>query len=352
MPELSTGLNRHHLHPDVWTVRAGSYSFLVSKRASAAVVGLGLLLFVSACLSVAVGSGETTGFTAVKALFGEGTQVQTQIVQVLRLPRFAAGAAAGAALGVAGCLIQTLARNRLATPDIIGVNDGAVAGVLLVAIASSAAAIGAWWAGPAGAAVAAAIVVAAAGSMGTTGYRVLVVGIGVAVMLDSLVQLTLARQDLDAARSLYTWSLGYLNGRDYSSALPVAIGLAVLLPVALAVARRLNLSRLGEEVPTTLGVPLNRVRFAALIVAVGLAGLGVGVGGPIAFIALAAPIIASRLAGPRGVPLLVSALSGAALVTLCDTLGRVVGAAEVPVGVLTSLLGGPFLLWVLLTRKV
>lgn len=340
------------VHPDLWTLRNRSYSVTISRRSTAVIVllvGAGVL---SACFSVSIGSGETTGMTAVRALFGAGSEMQSQIVHVLRLPRFVAGAAAGAALGIAGCLIQTLARNRLATPDLIGVNDGAVAGVLIMAITTSTATIASWWAGPLGAAIAAALVLALAGSMASTGYRVLVVGVGVAIMLDSFVQLGLARQDLDAARSLYTWSLGYLNGRDYSSAMPVIIGLAILLPMALILARQLNVARLGEELPTTLGVSLPRVRLFALLIAVVLAGLGISVGGPIGFIALAAPIIASQLIRDRGVPIVVSGLVGAVLVTLCDTTGRVIGAGEVPVGVLTSLLGGPFLLWVLLTRKV
>lgn len=340
------------IHPDTWTFRHRTYSVAISRRSSVVIVALIAAGVVSACLSVAIGSGETSGMTAVRALFGAGTEVQSQIVHVLRLPRFVAGAAAGAALGIAGCLIQTLARNRLATPDLIGVNDGAVAGVLIMAITTSAATIAAWWVGPVGAAAAAALVLALAGSMGSTGYRVLVVGVGVAIMLDSFVQLGLARQDLDAARSLYTWSLGYLNGRDYASATPVLIGLAILVPLALMSARHLSVSRLGEDIPTTLGVSLPRVRLSALLIAVVLAGLGVSVGGPIGFIALAAPIIASRLIGPRGVPIVVSGLVGAVLVTLCDSIGRVAGAGEVPVGVLTSLLGGPFLLWVLLSRKV
>ncbi|CAM3419281.1 FecCD family ABC transporter permease [Stackebrandtia soli] len=338
--------------PGAFTVRARRWSIVVRVRPLLTALGVVLALVVACATSVAVGNGRTTGWRAVEALFGGGDFAAFQIVHVLRMPRFVAGLVAGAALGIAGCLIQTLARNRLATPDLVGVNDGATVGVLLTVLGSASGAIGAWWAGPIGAMVAAALVVALAGGLGTTGYRVLVVGIGLSVAIDAITELILAKQDIDSARSLYTWTLGNLNGRDYDVALPVAAGLAVVLPVALIAARRLNLLRFGDDTATTLGVSVTRVRLLALIAAVLLAGLAVGVGGPIAFVAMAAPVIASRVAGDGGVPILVAGLLGGLLVVVADTIGRAVGDVELPVGVLTSVLGGPFLLWVLLSRKV
>jgi iron complex transport system permease protein len=337
---------------DSVAVRAKGLSILLPKRSAVAGAGLGVALLIACAASVAIGNGRTTGWTAISALWSADDVAAWQIVHVLRLPRFVAGALAGAALGVAGCLIQTLARNRLATPDLVGVNDGATVGVLLTVLGSTTGTIGAWWAGPAGAIAAAALVVLLGGGLGSTGYRILVVGIGLSATVDSITELVLARQNLDAARGLFTWTLGYLNGRDYDVALPVGLGLAALLPIAVLAARRLRLLRFADDTAATLGISPGKVRLTALLAAVSLAGLGVGVGGPIAFVAMSAPIIAGRLAGPARVPVVVSALTGAVLVTIADTLGRSLGAVEIPVGVLTSLLGGPFLLWVLLTRKV
>ncbi|MGH8876629.1 MAG: FecCD family ABC transporter permease [Stackebrandtia sp.] len=338
--------------PGTVLLRIRTASILVPVRPVIVTAVLCAALLASCALSVAVGNGRTTGWRAVEALFSAEDVAAWQIVNVLRLPRFVAGALAGAALGAAGCLIQTLARNRLATPDLIGVNDGATVGVLLTVLGSSAGTIGAWWAGPAGAMVAAALVVALAGGLGTTGYRILVVGIGLSVAIDSITELVLARQNLHAAQGLLTWTLGYLNGRDYASALPAAIGLLVLIPASVLISRRLRTLNFGDDTATTLGVSPRSTRALALAIAVILAGLGVGVAGPIAFVAMAAPVIGSYMSGRSRVPVVVSALAGAALASLADTLGRGLGAVEIPVGVLTSLLGGPFLLWVLLTRKV
>ncbi|GAA4898559.1 iron complex transport system permease protein [Stackebrandtia albiflava] len=338
-------------HPGTVVIRYRRFSVLLRPRPLA--VGIGLLGAVAAAcaLSVAVGNGETTGFTAVQALWGGGEPVAGRIVHVLRVPRFVAGLVAGAALGIAGCLIQTLARNRLATPDLVGVNDGATVAVLLSVVGGTAGAVGAWWAGPVGAMAAAALVVAVAGGLGDTGYRVLVVGIGLSVAIDAVTELTLARQDIDAARGLFSWTLGYLNGRDYDVALPVGIGLAVLLPPALLAARTLRLLRFGDDTAAGLGAVPTRIRLGALGIAVLLAGLAVGVGGPIAFVAMIAPVLAQRLARESPVPVIVSGLLGGVLVTVADTLGRAFGTVEIPAGVITGILGGPFLLWVLLSRR-
>ncbi len=126
----------------------------------------------------------------------------------------------------------------------------------------------------------------------------------------------------------------------------------MLVAIALVVARRLAVLRFDDSAASALGVDPGRVRLVCLLLAVALAGLAVGVCGPVGFVALAAPVIAARLAGPARVPVLGSALTGALLVALADTLGRVlIGGVEIPVGIVTTVLGGPFLLWVLLGRK-
>ncbi|GLY90323.1 FecCD family ABC transporter permease [Actinoallomurus iriomotensis] len=253
----------------------------------------------------------------------------------------------GAALGVSGCLTQTLAGNRLATPDLIGVNEGATAAVVASAAGSATGMVGDWWLGPLGAVAAAALVVLCAGGAGVAGYRLLVVGIGVSTFVGAVGDLVMSRQNDNTAGGVFLWAVGSLNGRDWSVAGPLLIALLFLLPLSLAAGHRLQLLRFDDDMAASLGVDLRRVRAAALVLAVALAGVAVGVGGPIAFVALAAPILAQRLAGPTRVPVTGSALTGAALITAADALGRVVAPVELPVGVVTSVLGGPFLLWVL-----
>jgi iron complex transport system permease protein len=234
----------------------------------------------------------------------------------------------------------------------LGIRDGATVGVMVTVLGTGSGMIGAWWAGPLGGAVAAAVVVLLAGGLAAAGQRFIVMGLAISTTLASLVDLALSSMSLHTSAAVYTWSIGSLNGRDYSVAAPVAIGLAALLPFALLAGRRLDVLRFDQDTSAGLGLHPARTRLFVLAVAVLLAGLGVGVGGPIGFVAMAAPVVASRFCGPTRVPVMASALLGALLVVLSDTLGRTAGTgAELPVGVVTSILGGPFLLWVLLTDR-
>ncbi|MFJ6619123.1 Fe(3+)-hydroxamate ABC transporter permease FhuB [Kitasatospora sp. NPDC091335] len=335
--------------PDV-TLRYGAWSLLLPHRALLASLGLTAALLAAVVVAAHAGQSELGLGRTFQAVFGYGDRLDVLLVQKFRLGRIVAGLAAGAALGLAGCLTQTLARNRLATPELLGVNDGATAAVLISA--STAGTFGAWWAGPLGALVAVLVVTLASGGLGARGYRVLVVGLAMSALASSIIQVAMARRSLNSAGSLYIWTNGSLNGRDFAVATPVLIGLSVLVPLALVVARRLAVLRFDDSVASALGVDPGRVRLACLLLAVALAGLAVGVCGPVGFVALAAPVIAGRLAGPARVPVLGSALTGALLVVLADTLGRVLFAGvEIPVGIVTTVLGGPFLLWVLLGRK-
>ncbi|WP_067488025.1 iron chelate uptake ABC transporter family permease subunit [Actinomadura hibisca] len=337
---------------DSRALRFGGLSVLVPVRGLAALLGLAALAVVVLGGCVVLGSSVLTPAQSLNALFGHGTRAAVLMVQEFSLPRIVAGALVGAALAVAGCLTQTMARNRLATPDFLGVNEGATLAILLTLIGSSTATFGQWWSGPLGGLLAAVAILVVAGGAGAQGYRVLVVGIATAAILRSLVELILAKKDLNMAMAVYTWSVGSLNGRGYSSIVALGIGLAVLLPAALLAGRRLRLLRFGEDVVAVLGTDVRRARLLALVTATALAGLAVGVGGPIGFIALTAPVVASWITGPARVPLLASALIGGMVVALADTVGRVVMAdSEIPVGAIAGMVAGPFLLYVLLREQ-
>ncbi len=335
---------------DGWVLRAGRHSVVLPRRGSAVAVGAALLALVLGFVSLLSDSAGFGPGPLLRGLLGTGDGGVQLLVREILLPRVLCALLAGLGLGAAGCLTQTLARNRLATPDLLGVSEGAATGMLAVAGASVTGLVGAWWAGPVGAVAAGLIIVLLAGGMGAGGYRVLVVGVALTTMLSSIVELVLATQNINSAGGAFLWTMGSLNGRGYESALPVAIGLAVLLPAALVAGRRLRVLRFDDATAATLGERPDRTRLAVLAVAVCLAGLAVGIGGPIGFVALAAPVIASRLAGPAGVPVVASALIGGALVVAADLLARVAAPVEIPAGVVTSVLGGPFLLWVLLSK--
>ncbi|MET9919286.1 Fe(3+)-hydroxamate ABC transporter permease FhuB [Streptomyces sp. NPDC006435] len=333
-------------------LRRGPLSLLVHRRPALAVLALAALAVVAVVLSAYAGQSDMGVVRTFRAVFGQGDRFDVLLVQKFRLGRIVAGLAAGAALGLAGCLTQTLARNRLATPELLGVNDGATAAVLLSVTLSATGTFGDWWAGPLGALAAVLVVTAVSGGLGTRGYRVLVVGLAMSALASAVTQVVLSRRSLNSAGSLYVWTSGSLNGRGYSVAVPVLIGLVVLVPAALAVARHLAVLRFDDVTATSVGVHPNRVRLVCMLLAVALAGLAVGVCGPVAFVALASPVIATRLAGPLRVPLVASMLTGAVLTVAADTVGRIVfSGSELPVGVVTTVLGGPFLLWVLLGRS-
>ncbi|WP_171166628.1 Fe(3+)-hydroxamate ABC transporter permease FhuB [Streptomyces sp. I05A-00742] len=331
-------------------VRRGALSLLVPRRAALATLLLIALLVGAVMVSAYAGQSDMSLGRTFWAVLGSGDRFDVLLVQKFRLGRIVAGLAAGAALGLAGCLTQTLARNRLATPELLGVNDGATAAVLLSTTLTGT--FGAWWAGPVGALAAVLVVTTVSGGLGQRGYRVLVVGLAMSALASAITQVVVSRRSLNSATSLYVWTSGSLNGRGYSVATPVLIGLAVLVPLALVVARHLNVLRFDDSTAASLGVAPGRVRLLCLLLAVGLAGLAVGICGPVGFVALASPVIAGRLAGPSRVPVVGSMLVGATLIVLADTVGRVVfSGAEVPVGIVTTVLGGPFLLWVLLGRS-
>ncbi|MFI6142308.1 Fe(3+)-hydroxamate ABC transporter permease FhuB [Streptomyces griseus] len=337
---------------DTLVLRRGPLSLLVTRRAALAALALAGALLFAVVLSAYAGQSDMGVGRTFRAVLGQGDRFDVLLVQKFRLGRIVAGLTAGAALGLAGCLTQTLARNRLATPELLGVNDGATAAVLLSVTLSATGSFGAWWAGPLGALAAVIVVTTVSGGLGQRGYRVLVVGLAMSALASAITQVVLSRRSLSSASSLYVWTSGSLNGRSYSVAVPVLIGLAVLVPIALVVARHLGVLRFDDATASSLGSAPGRVRALSLLLAVALAGLAVGICGPVGFVALASPVIASRLAGPLRVPLVGSMLTGAVLVVAADTLGRIaLDGAELPVGIVTTVLGGPFLLWVLLGRS-
>ncbi|PZA22229.1 iron ABC transporter permease [Modestobacter versicolor] len=326
-------------------------SLLLDRRAVLAAGVLGALVLLAVAVSLSVGTIPLPLADTLPAVLGDGEPRDVLLVQQLRLPRVAAGLAVGAALGVSGVLLQTLARNRLATPDTIGLNDGATAFAVASVVAVSTTVTPSAFA-LVGSATAAALALGLAGGAGRQGHRFLVVGLGVGAALGALTQLMLARADIDSANRAFPWTIGSLNSRSGTSVAVLAVGLAVALPVAVVLGRQLRLLRLADAVVIGLGSRVGRVRLAVIATAVVTAGLAVAVAGPLGLVALLAPEIARRAAGPRGVPVVGSALAGALVVLLADLLGRTVAAPlELPAGLVTAVVGGPYLLWLLLTTR-
>jgi iron complex transport system permease protein len=331
-----------------WLLAAGSWGVLVPRRACAGAAVLAVLVLVAVTVSLTSGTAAVGPVRALAALAGAGEPADVLVVQQLRLPRLRAGLLVGAALGVSGVLLQTLARNRLATPGTVGLDDGATAFAVASVVGVSTSLLPSAMA-LVGAATAAAVTLALAGGTGTSGYRFVVVGLGVGAVLGAVTNVLLVRAPIDAANAAFPWAVGSLNSRPDAPVVLLAVALAGCLLPALLVGRRLAVLRLSDRVAAGVGVRVHGVRLAALALAVVLAGLAVAVGGPLGLVALVAPEAARAAGGPRGVPVIGSALAGAALVVLADTLGRTVAApVEVPVGLVTAIVGGPYLVWLLL----
>lgn len=329
-------------------LRLGRLSLLWHRRSL--MVGLALLVALAVafvfCLS---GDGLGAG-QAIAALLGQGDPFQQLLVRELRLPRLLAGLLSGAALGAAGCLMQTLARNRLATPGMVGLDNGAtafaVASIVAVptSLAPSALAL-------TGAASAAALTFLLAAGAGARGYRFIVVGLGIGALFGALTNLMLARADIDAANAAYPWTVGSLNARPPLAVWLLAGGLALGLPAARLLTRPLTTMRFSDSVAIGLGVRLGAMRIATLALSVALTGLAVAVAGPVGLVALIAPEAARYLGGQHGVPVLNAALAGALLTLLADWLGRTLLAPiEIPVGIIMAVIGAPYLLWIILRQ--
>ncbi|AWK76751.1 hypothetical protein CBI38_35540 (plasmid) [Rhodococcus oxybenzonivorans] len=347
-------------------VQAGPVSALLRPRAL--LVGVGATagavgLFLAA---LAVGSTDLSPGEVVGGLLGQGKSSVVFTVQRLRLPRALVGLLVGLALGAAGALTQGLARNPLASPDVLGVTAGASAGAVLVLLAqgSTTAAAGGASAGlaqvglplgaVAGAALAAVLVLALTGRRRVDGagldpHRLVLVGVVLAAAFTGLVEYTLVRGDVDQATKATVWLTGSLHGRGWEHVWGVATALLILLPFAAVLVRRLDVLLLGDSAATALGIRVGRSRLWIVVAAVALAGTATAAAGPVAFVALVAPNLARRVVRGPGVPLVTSALLGAVVVLAADLVARgVIPGFELPAGAVCALVGAPYLLYLIL----
>ncbi|MFJ3900190.1 FecCD family ABC transporter permease [Streptomyces sp. NPDC090025] len=326
-------------------VRLGPASFLVHRRAALVAGGLAVLLAVASVAYLCVGERFVPPGDVLDAVLGDG---RSFVVTELRLPQLVTGLLVGAAFGIAGTLIQTVARNPLASPDVIGISQGAGA----VTVAAMTFGLVSYDLVPyvsiAGGLLAAALVYVFAWRGGLHATRFVLIGIGVAIALRSLTHLFMTKGDYLVAQQAQIWMTGSLNGRGMDENLPLRITLLVLLPAILWAARAQRTVSLDDDTATALGVRLGRVRLGLVAVGVVLASVATGVAGPVDFVALLAPQIARRTTRTAQIPLLCSALVGALVVVLADLLGkRLLAPTLLPVGVLTAAVGAPYLIWLI-----
>ncbi|MGC4806173.1 FecCD family ABC transporter permease [Micromonospora sp. DT233] len=268
-------------------------------------------------------------------------------VGTLRLPRAVLAVLAGACFGIGGVTFQTMLRNPLASPDIIGISSGAsaAAAFAIVVLHLGEAGVSAF-AIVAGLAVAL-LVYTLSFSDGVAGTRLVLIGIGIAAMLDSLTAYVLSQAAEWDLQEAMRWLTGSLNGATWAETVPVALAVAVGAPVLLGQGRNLAMMQLGDDTAAALGVRLERTRIVVIVAAVALIAFATAATGPIAFVAFLAGPIAARLVGPAGSLLLPAALVGALLVLVADFIGQYAFAIRYPVGVVTGVLGAPYLIYLL-----
>ena len=298
--------------------------------------------------SLAVGEFPIPFGDVVATLAGQGQPDTDFVVRTLRLPRGLAAVLVGAAFGLSGAIFQRIARNPLASPDIIGVTSGAAACAVLTIVVLDGTANQVTIGALVGATVTSIAVYLLSYRGGVTGYRLVLVGIGVTAMLTATTSYLMTRAEIYDAQRAMVWLTGSLNGRGWDQVRPLAWALVLLTPVALALGRHLRMLDLGDDAAAGLGTRVEGVRSGLLLIGVVLAAIAVSCAGPIGFVALVSPQIARRLVRGSSAALLPSAAVGAALLAASDLVARRVFApTELPVGIVTAVLGAPYLLWLL-----
>ncbi|MDH6627433.1 iron complex transport system permease protein [Streptomyces sp. LBL] len=330
----------------------GGLSLRVDVRAVTVVV---LLLVVALAASVVlIGTGDfpIPPADVLRSLVGNGNAGQEFIINELRLPRVLVGLLVGASLGLGGALFQAISRNPLGSPDVLGLGQGAAVGALIVIVLMSGSAAQVTVGALLGGLATGIAIYLLAWRRGVHGYRLVLVGIGVSAMLTALNNYLLTRSDLtDAARAV-VWITGSLDGRDWDQVWPLLGLCVVLVPLVLAHARKLRIMEMGDDVSYALGVRVERVRMVLLVAAVLLTATATAAAGPISFVALTAPQLARRLTRSPGPNLLASLCMGATLLVTADWISqRAFGADQLPVGVVTGVLGGVYLLWLLVIER-
>ncbi|MEV5827316.1 iron chelate uptake ABC transporter family permease subunit [Spirillospora sp. NPDC052242] len=338
-------------------VRFGGASFVWRPWFVLVTLVLAAVTFLVFCLSISVGDFSIGVPRVIATIFGQGERVDRFVVMDLRLPRALAGLVVGIALGVSGAITQSVARNPLASPDILGITGGAgVVAVFLVTVSGGAAA-----------AVAAAGLSAAAlaGGLGTgllvyflawrrgvDGFRLILIGISVSAVMQALTSWLLVTADIRDVARAQAWLVGSLDGRGWDEVrIALFCGVAILV-VVVAAAFQFRPLHFGDDVAAGLGVRYARVRAAMLLCAVLLAGVAVSAAGPVPFVALVAPQVAMRLVRYPTPPLLVSGLVGALLLIGSDLVARTALPVSLPVGVVTAAIGGPFLVYLLVRANL
>ncbi|WP_426738362.1 FecCD family ABC transporter permease [Plantibacter sp. 2H11-2] len=333
------------------TVRVGRVSWVVHRRELIVVGALVAVIAGVGAFALTQGEYRIPLDKLLAAVTGSGSESVLRIVLEWRLPRVVIAVVGGIALGLSGAIFQSITRNPLGSPDIIGFNSGAFTGALIVTLVVG----GNYAAMVSGALIGglatALVVYLLAWSRGVQGFRLIVIGIAISAVLNAFNDYLQLRADLNAAIAAASWGMGSLADLGWQDVVPVTIAVAVLVPLLALMSRRLGMLEFGDDIASALGIPVERTRLLLLVIGVALTATVTAVAGPIVFVALAAPQLARRLTKSAGITLVPSAAMGAALLLVSDVVAqRIIAPAALPVGAVTVTLGGIYLIALLITQ--
>lgn len=317
------------------------------RRRRAVIAGLAVAVVAAFALNVMVGQTFYSPADVLAVVLGQDAGGATFAIGRLRLPRAVLAVVVGLSFGLAGVAFQTMLRNPLASPDIIGISAGssAAAAFAIVMLGLSGFAVSVF-AIVAGLAVALLIYLLSSRA-GSAGTRLILIGIGIAAMLDALTQYVLSQAGQWDLQEALRWLNGSLNGVTWNDVITAGAALLVLGPVLLSRSRDLAALQLGDDTAAAIGTRVDRTRLLVVVTAVGLIAFATATTGPIAFVAFLSGPIAARVVGPRGSLLVPSALIGALLVLVADFVGQYALGIRYPVGIVTGVLGAPYLLYLI-----
>ncbi|MFJ8921219.1 FecCD family ABC transporter permease [Streptomyces sp. NPDC102415] len=312
-------------------------------------VALVLAVLVIAAFAVTLMAGQTfyPPRDVVRVILGEQVPGASFTVGRLRLPRAVLAVTAGFSFGMAGVTFQTMLRNPLASPDVIGISSGASAAAAIAIVTLSLGETQVSVLAIVAALVVALLVYTLAFRDGVVGTRLILIGIGISAMLDSITSYVLSRAAEWDLQEATRWLTGSLNGVSWDQTVPAVIALAVLAPVLLSQGRNLSALRLGDDTASALGVRVERTRITVIVAAVGLIAFATAAAGPIAFVAFLSGPIAARIVGAGGSLLVPAGLVGSLLVLVADFAGQFAFDTRYPVGVVTGVLGAPYLVYLI-----
>lgn len=320
------------------------------SRSTAVSLVLAVVTLGAVAAALTYGQTSLSWWSSLQSAVGFTTDTPADfIVGQLRAPRTYTATLVGALLASSGALLQSVARNPLASPDILGVTQGAAAAAVASIWAfGNTSSLALAPAAVAGALLTSALIVGVGWSRGIQPMRLIVAGIGIGFVASSITTYLLTAIPENLAPQAYLWTIGSTNARVWEHVTIAALAVAGTVPVALWLERRLRVLEMGDDLAAGLGVRPVRVRLAAIALGALAAGLAAALTGPIGFVALVAPAIARRLTRTEGIALVPSIITGAALTAVADLLARELFApTQVPIGLFTAAIGAPYLLYLL-----